>query len=168
MLLLLVSIVSLALGWILLPFFGTILWSAIIAVLFAALHRWLLRRLGQRRTASAVLTLLVVLVIVILPVALLTASLAREVVLVYERLQSGELNPEIYFQGVFNALPSWLSALLDHLGLADFSALQQRLAAALMQASQFIAVHTLSIGQNTLNLVANVFIALYLASVVSG
>jgi len=162
-LLLLVSIVSLALGWILLPFFGTILWSAIIAVLFAPLHRWLLVRLGQRRTASALLTLLVVLVIVILPVALLTASLAREAVLLYEALQSGDLNPQFYFQGVFNALPLWLSALLDRFGLADFAALQQRLAAGLMQASQFIAMHTLSIGQNTFNLVANVFITLYLA-----
>jgi len=162
-LLLLVSIVSLALGWILLPFFGTIMWSAIIALLFAPLHRWFLVRLGKRRTASAILTLLVVLVIVILPVALLTASLAREAVLVYEGLQSGDLNPEFYFQGVFNAMPSWLSALLDRIGMADFSALQQRLAAALMQASQFIAMHTLNIGQNTFNLLANVFITLYLA-----
>jgi len=162
-LLLLVSIVSLALGWILLPFFGTIMWSAIIALLFMSLHRWFLVRLGQRRTASAIVTLFVVLVIVILPVALLTASLAREAILVYEGLRSGDLNPEFYLQGVFNALPSWFSALLNRFGLVDFSTLQQRLAAALMQASQFIAMHTLSIGQNAFNLVANVFITLYLA-----
>ena len=162
-LLLLVSIVSLALGWILLPFFGTIMWSAIIALLFMPLHRWLLVRLGQRRTVSAIVTLFVVLVIVILPVALLTASLAREAILVYEGLRSGDLDPEFHLQGVFDALPSWFSALLNRFGLVDFSTLQQRLAAALMQASQFIAMHTLSIGQNAFNLLANVFITLYLA-----
>ena len=34
-LMLLLAAVSLALGWILLPFYGTILWGAIIALLFA-------------------------------------------------------------------------------------------------------------------------------------
>jgi len=159
----LLGAVTLALGWILLPFFGTIMWSAIIALLFTPLHRWLTVRLHERRTAAALLTLLIVLVIVILPVALLTASLAREAILVYQGLQSGELNPESYLQGVFTALPSWITVLLDRFGLVDFTALQRQLAAALMQASQFIAMHTFSIGQNTFNLVANVFITLYLA-----
>ena len=44
-LLLLVVAVSFALGWVLLPFYGTLLWSAIIALLFAPLHRRLLLRL---------------------------------------------------------------------------------------------------------------------------
>ena len=36
---LLLIAVSAALAWILLPFYGTILWGAIIALLFAPLHR---------------------------------------------------------------------------------------------------------------------------------
>ena len=52
-LLLLLVAVSCALGWILLPFYGTLLWSAIIALLFAPLHRRLLLRLKRRRTLAA-------------------------------------------------------------------------------------------------------------------
>lgn len=155
--------VSLALAWILLPFFGVILWGAIIALLFTPVYRRLLARLKQRRTLAALLTLLIVLVIVIFPSALLTASLAREAALLYQQLQSGELNPALYFRGLFDALPGWVTALLDRFGLVDFSALQRRLSAALAQGSQFIATQALSIGLNTFEFVASLFITLYLA-----
>ena len=159
----LLVVVSVALGWILLPFYGTILWGAIIALLFSPLYRWLLQRLKQRRTSAALLTLLAVLIIVVLPFALVTASLAREVTVIYERLQSGDLNPALYFRELFAALPSWVGSLLDRVGLSDFDVLQARLSAALTQASQFLATQVLSIGQNTFEFVANLCVTLYLA-----
>jgi predicted PurR-regulated permease PerM len=156
-------VVSLALAWILLPFYGTIMWSAIIALLFAPVYRWLLPRLNQRHNPAALLTLLLVLLIVILPFALVTAALAREASLVYQRLQSGALNPALYLRGLFDALPSWVSALLERFGLIDFDTVQQRLAAALAKGSQFIAAQAISIGQNTFEFVVDLFITLYLA-----
>lgn len=76
-LLLLLVAVSLALAWILLPFHGTLLWSAIIALLFAPLHRRLLLRLRHRRTLAALLTILTAVVIVVVPFALLSVTLAH-------------------------------------------------------------------------------------------
>jgi len=162
-LLLLLVAVSLAFGWVLRPFYGTILWGSIIALLFAPLYRRLLPWLRGRRTPAALLTLLIALVIVILPVAMVIASAAREASWVYERLQSGEWKPASYFHGVFDALPGWMMALLDHFGLADFTVLQRRLDAALAQGSQFIATHALSIGLDTFDFVTGLFISLYLA-----
>ncbi len=162
-LLLLLVAVSLALAWILLPFYGTIMWGAIIALLFAPVYRWLLPRLNQRRTPAALLTLLLVLVIVILPFALVTGALAREAALVFQRLQSGDLKPALYLQGLFDALPQWITALLNRFGLIDFDSVQQRLADALAQGSKFVATHALSIGQNTFEFIASLFITLYLA-----
>ena len=160
--LLLIS-VSVALGWILWPFYGTIMWGVIIALLFAPLNRRLQQRLGGRRTPAALLTLLIVLVIVIIPFALITASLASEASALFAQLQSGELNPGRYFRGVFAALPDWMTALLDRFGLTDFSTLQRRLTTALTQASQLLATQALSLGQITFDFVASIFIALYLA-----
>jgi len=159
----LLVLVSLALGWILLPFFGTILWGAIIALLFAPMYRWLLPRLGGRRSAAAILTVLAVLVIVILPLAGIAASLAREASALYDRLQSGEVNPGVYFHGVFDALPNWITGLLDRFGLIDFETLQKRLVTALAEGSQFIATQAVNIGQNTFEFLANLCITLYLA-----
>lgn len=162
-LLLLLIAVSLALAWILLPLYGAILWGGVIALLFVPVYRWLLMRLNQRHNPAAMLTLLAVLIIVILPFALITAALAREASLVYERLQSGELDPALYLRGVFNALPQWMSTLLDRFGLFDFDTVQQRLATALAKGSQFIATQAFSIGQDTFEFIVSLFITLYLA-----
>ena len=159
----LLVITSLALGWILLPFYGTILWAAILAMLFVPVHRWLLVRLGQRRTPAALLTLLLASVIVIFPVAVVAASLAGEAASLYERLQSGESNPVQYLHRVFNALPDWARSVLQYVGLRDFAAAQLRLTAALSQGSQFIAGQAMGIGQGTFEFLANLCIALYLA-----
>ncbi|MGB8855918.1 MAG: AI-2E family transporter [Burkholderiales bacterium] len=160
---LILIIISFALGWILLPFYGTIMWASIIALIFAPLHRRLLVQLKHRRTLTALVTLLVVLIVVVLPFALVTAALAREAAVFYEQLQSGGIDPALYFRGLFDALPSWITSLLDRFGLIDFDTLQKQLSAALVRGSQFIAAQALSIGQNTFEFVASLFITLYLA-----
>jgi len=159
----LMVVVTLALGWILQPFYGAIMWGAIIALLFAPVYRRLLARLKWRRTLAALLTLALILVVLILPFALLTAALAQEVAQFYQQVQSGEVNPTRYFRGVFDALPDWLTALLDRFGLVNFSALQRRITAALAQGSQYLATQALGIGQLTVEFVTSLFITLYLA-----
>jgi predicted PurR-regulated permease PerM len=162
-LLMLLIAVSLGFGWILLPFYGTILWGAIIALLFTPLYRWCLPRLRRRRTLAALLTLLIVVVMVIFPFALVTAALAQEAGTVYQRVQSGAWNPAVYLQGLFDALPNWLTGLLGSLGFTDFAALQRKLVVVLTQGSQLIAAQALSIGFDTFDFVARLFIMLYLA-----
>ncbi len=162
-LLLLLVAVSLALGWILLPFYGTLLWASIIALLFAPLFRRLLVRLRGRRTAAALLTLLVAVVVVIVPFALLSAGLAREAMGVYDRVQSGQWNPGLYFQRIFDAMPGWVRDELDRFGLFDFDTLQRRLTATVAQASQFIAARALGVGQDTFAFIADLFITVYIA-----
>ena len=159
----LLATVTAAFVWILLPLYGTILWAAIIALLFAPLYRRLLPRCRQHATLAALLTLLAALLVVVLPLALVAGAMAREATGLYQRLQSGELNPVLYLRGVFDALPGGVTTLLDRAGLIDFDTLQRRLVAALSQASQFIAAQALGIGQNTFEWVASLFIALYLA-----
>ena len=156
-------VVGFALGWILLPFYGAIMWGSIIALIFSPLHRLLMTHLNCQHTLAALLTLMIVVVIVILPFALVTASLAHEAGLIYEQLVSGELKPERYFRGLFDALPDWITALLDRFGLVNFSVLQRRLSVVLTQASQFFTTQALSIGQITFDFVVQLLITLYLA-----
>ena len=132
-------------------------------MLFEPLYRWLLRRLRQRRVPTALLTLLIVLVIVILPLALVAATMAREAALAVQRLQSGELNPALYFRSVFDALPAWMISLLERLGVGNFDALQRWLSTALAQASQVVATQALRIGHDTFDFIVGLFLALYLA-----
>jgi predicted PurR-regulated permease PerM len=157
------AISALLLGWVLLPFYGAILWALIIAMLALPIYRWLLLRLQPHRNVAAALVMLLVLVAGVLPFALITASLARQASVVYLRIDSGEWNPAQYLRELFNALPTWVTALLARAGVADFDTVQRQLTQALAQGSQFIATQAFGIGLDTFGFVASLGVTLYLA-----
>jgi predicted PurR-regulated permease PerM len=159
---LLVIAVSLAFAWILGPYYGSVFWASVLAIVFAPAYRRLLRSMRQKRTLAALAAVLIILMIVILPLTLVGAMLVQEGFTVYERIQSGDLNPAKYFQQVFAALPQWLTDLLDRFGLTDLGLMQERLSSGFMKGSQFLAAQALSIGQNTFQFIINLFIVLYL------
>jgi predicted PurR-regulated permease PerM len=160
--LLLIAIISLAFAWILWPFFGAVLWGTVFAIVFAPLHRRLLRFMGQRRTYAALATVLIVVFMVVLPLTLIAMSLLQEASNLYERLRSGELNFAAYAQQVFDALPAGVTSMLDGFGLTNLGEVQARLTAGLMEGSQFLASQAIDIGQNTFGLIISLFLMLYL------
>lgn len=159
---LLLVAVSIGLICILQPFFGAVFWGAILAILFAPLHRRLVKRLGNRRNIAALLGLLLVLVIVILPLLLIAGSLVQQGSLVYEQIRSGNLNFAAYFQRAFDALPSWAHDILDRFGMADFASLQTKLTEGVAAGSQYMATQAVNIGQNTASGLISFTIMLYL------
>ena len=160
--LLLVIAVSLAFAWILWPFYGAIFWATVLAIVFAPLYRRLVRRMPQRRTLAALVTLGVILVLVILPSALITGLLLQEGFSVYERVQSGDFSLTRYLQQIMAALPPWLTGLLDRFGLTTLGAVQEKFSAGLTKGIQFFAAQALNIGQNTFEFIVSFFIMLYL------
>jgi predicted PurR-regulated permease PerM len=90
-------------------------------------------------------------------------ALAQDAAWVYQQLQSGELDPALTLRHAFDRLPNWVTAVLDRLGLVNFSTLQRRLTVAMSQGTQLVATQVFNIGQNTFEFVASLFIALYLA-----
>ena len=160
--LLLLVLVSLAFFWVLWPFYGAVFWGAILALMFSPLFFRLLKRMPQKRTLAALLTVLIILVLVILPIGLISALLAQEAVGVYARVQSGDLSFSRYFQQIYDVLPSWITGLLERSGLSSLGLIQERVSTSLTKASQFIAGQALSIGQNAFDFLVNFFIMLYL------
>jgi predicted PurR-regulated permease PerM len=59
-------------------------------------------------------------------------------------------------------LPTWAAGLLDHFGLTNFAAIQERVGAKIARASQFLAGEAVGIGQNAADLVVSFFVVLYL------
>jgi predicted PurR-regulated permease PerM len=160
--LLLLALVTIAFGAILWQFHGSVFWGVILAILFAPLHRKLLRRMPRRRNLAALCTLGLCLIVVILPMTAITVSLAQEATIIYERMRSGQLNFGLYLQQVIAALPAWAANLLDRLNLTTVGELQQKFSSVAVQASQFVATQALSIGQNTLQFIVSFGIMLYL------
>ncbi|ODU62078.1 MAG: AI-2E family transporter [Lautropia sp. SCN 66-9] len=160
--LLLLSAVTLAFGAVLWPFYGAVFWGVVLAILFAPLHRRLLRKMPNRANLAALTTLGLCLLIVILPLTLITASLIQEAAQVYQRIKEGQLNFSSYFQQILGMLPQWVVNLLGRFGLDDLAGLQQRLSEVAARRSQFIATQALQIGQNTFEFIINFAIMLYL------
>jgi predicted PurR-regulated permease PerM len=66
-------------------------------------------------------------------------------------------------RGLFDALPAWISTLLERAGVEDFDHLQRKLTTVLAQGSQLIATQAFGIGLDTFGFVASLGVTLYLA-----
>lgn len=160
--LILLVVLTVALAWIIWPFYGAVFWGGVLALLFEPLYRKLLGRLRGRRTLAALATLSVILVIVILPLTLVAVSLVQEVTGMYQRVKSGQVNFGTYFAQIVAALPSWATGLLERLGLADLAVLQAKLTTAITQRGEALAGRAVDFGQDALDLVVGFCIAMYL------
>ncbi|WP_133646352.1 AI-2E family transporter [Paraburkholderia flava] len=154
--------VSLALVWILLPYFGAIFWGTILALLFQPLQRNLTVRFGNRPNLAALTTLALCVLIVILPVILMIGTLVQEAAFAYAQIQHGQWDFGLYFQKAVEALPGFAQRALDNVGLADMHGVQAKLADGASRISQFVAAQAVVIGQNTLQFAVGFGIMLYL------
>ncbi len=160
--LLLLVVVTVAFGWVLLPFFGAIFWGATLAILFGPLYRRLLSAMRMRQNLAAVTMVLLCVVMVILPLTLLTTSLVAEGTAVFQDIRSRQLDFGAYFQQVINILPGWMVAMLERFGLNDLSMLEAKIGASFAQGSQMMLARAFNIGQNTFDFIISIAIMLYL------
>ncbi|WP_213955423.1 MULTISPECIES: AI-2E family transporter [unclassified Variovorax] len=158
----LLAAVTAGFAWILLPFFGAVFWAMALAILFTPMYRWLLKRLPKGHNFAALVTLALCLVVVILPLVMITLSVIEQVTLLAQAIGSGKINFAAYFQQILDATPRWLMDLARRFNLGDMGAWQARISAGASQASQSIATHALSIGQNTFEFLVSFFVMLYL------
>jgi len=158
----LLAAVTAAFVWILLPFFGAVLWAVALAILFTPLYRVLLGKMPGRRNLAALATLAICLVIVIIPLAVVAVSLVQEASLVTQRIRSGEINFVRYLQQIIGVMPQWLLSLLDRFGLGNLEAMLSRIAQGAAQTGQLIATQALNIGQNTFDFLVSFALMLYM------
>jgi predicted PurR-regulated permease PerM len=144
------------------PMSGAVSWAVFMAIVFSSLQERSVLVCRGRRGWAAFGTLVVISVSVLLPMALLSASIAHEATAFYTRFKSGDIQLSEYFQRGVDALPAWVRAALDRLGWADLMAVQRKLVDALGRSSEALTARAFSIGQNTLDFVVSFFVMLYL------
>jgi predicted PurR-regulated permease PerM len=160
--LLLLAFVTLAFIYILLPYSGAIFWGVVLAILFAPLHRRVLRETKHKQTVAALITLSLIIVMVILPLSMITASLVKQAAAVYDMINSGKINFGAYFLRIMHALPQWMVNLLERFELTDLASLQQKLSEGAAQLSQTVARQAINIGGKTFDFLVGLFVMLYL------
>ncbi|MFC5608233.1 AI-2E family transporter [Variovorax soli] len=160
--LLLLTAITVAFCWVLLPFAGAVMWSVALAILFTPVYRRLVHRMKGRRNLAALVTLTVALVIVILPLVAIVMSLVGEAANVSQRMRSGDMSFTRYLQQMINAIPRWAMDLLDRIGLGDLEAMLDKVAQGAAAASQQIATRALAVGQNTFEFLVSFGLMLYM------
>ena len=158
----LLVLVTIGFIWVLTPYAGAIFWGVVLAILFTPIYRWLMKKTGKRGTVAALITVLLVIVIVILPLSLITVSLANQAALVVDMVKSGDWSMGVFFKRMMAALPRWATGLLERFDLASLEHVQQRLAQGAAQVSQVVAKQAINVGSYTFDFVVGMCIMLYL------
>lgn len=151
---------SIAFFVLLIGFWQPIFWAAVIGIIFRPVHTRIADRLNGRTSVAAVLTVILIFFTVLVPALLLASAVAAEAAGVYTRIQSGELD--------VGAVVRWVQSLLPQAGEwaarigVDLNGLIDKLSAAAVKGSRFIASLALSAGQNLASFVVLFFLMLYL------
>ena len=159
---LLVVLATIAFAWVLQPFYGTILWGLVVAILFNPLNLRLRKAMGQRKGLASIATVGLVIIIVILPLMLVSAALGQQATGLYRMVQSGELDFALYLQRILDAMPAGVRELLNYFGLGDLASAKGKVTGALAQASQLIAAKAVGIGLGAFDFAVGLGVMLYL------
>ena len=160
----LVLLIAVSIGfiWLLLPYYSAIFWAVIFSVLFRPLNLWFLKKMPKAPNTAALITLVIALLVVIIPLITITTSLIKEISLLYQRVQSGQLNLGLYFEQIIQSLPPFFKDILDRYEIHSLFGLREKLTEAAAQASKFLANQALTIGQDTFQFLITFGIMLYL------
>ena len=142
------------------PFFGAIFWACAIAIIFYPIQQKIKMRWPNHPNLAALTTLLLCIVMVILPLVFVVSSVIDQGVSLYEKLESGEINPAHYLELIRGAFPA-LQITLAKFGI-NFEHLKNDATEGIMASGKFLAQHTLSIGQNAFGFILSIVMMLYI------
>jgi predicted PurR-regulated permease PerM len=146
--------------WMIRGFLFPVFWAAVFAILFQRMFLFFQRVTGGRRSIAAVLSTFSVVFLVVLPFALLVGVLARQAMLLYQRIASGQINVQAPMEFIERSLPA-LTRFLESWGIS-IAQVRASVQEASVVVTQFIAARALSFGQNALTLTVLFGLMLYL------
>lgn len=154
--------VSFAMAWVVLPFFGAILWGVVAAILFEPLNRFMVVRNPTRRNSAAAATLLAVIAIVIIPAVVIGTLLVEEAIITYNSLQTQQIDLGRIFRDLKSGLPGPVEDWLDRMGFGNIQAIQDKASAVLSSGLRVAATQAVNVGQGAFNFFISLSIMLYL------
>ena len=156
-----IVLVTAAFVWLMLPYYGAVLWAVILAILFRPLYRWLLAGLGGRRNLAAALCLLGCIVIVVIPGAIILDSFVQEMATLFVRVEAIRFDTTTIIRNIWDGLPAFAVRALSLVGLGEPELFQARIIGFMGQVTQTAATITVEFGQGTVQFAINLGIMLY-------
>jgi predicted PurR-regulated permease PerM len=137
-----------------------IFWASVLATIFYPLYQWCHNRLGGRSNVASAATIVLIVLIVIVPLLLTGMAVGAEASVLYDRISTGDLDPQAVVQWVERNLPAATDFLANY-GLSTED-LRSQLSGAAVTTSRYLATEALAVGQNALRVGGLTFVMLYL------
>ena len=141
-------------------FFQPIFWAATIGILFLPVQHFLESRLSGRKSLAAVIAVILIFFTVLVPALVVASAVIQEAAQLFGRIQRGEIDPGAIMRWVQEVTPQvtdWAKGV--GINIDDWP---DKLSAAAVTGSQFIASLALTAGQNVANFMVKFFLMLYL------
>ncbi len=152
--------ISLSFLILMFPFLGIIFWSIAISITFARVQDFFLKK-TKRPNLSALITLSLCVIIIVIPFLFIANAFLEQSLALYQNLKNGTINLNQYFERIIHTFPMVQDIL------KKFSAspenLQEKATEAIVFISRNLGEQAVLIGQETINLIAQLGLLLYIS-----
>lgn len=136
-------------------------WAIILAVVFYPVYQWINRYFKNSEILPLFLTMLTIILVLVIPLLIITLMITEESTAYYQKIQSGEINPQVYFQDTLALLLPKFNKL-SHIQEISVEQISASAGNAFTQAVQYIAQQLPALTQNILNLIVQVALSFYI------
>ncbi|MCK0129524.1 AI-2E family transporter [Erythrobacter sp. F6033] len=156
-----VGAVTFLLIWIAWPFATPLLWSALAAIMFQPLYKWVLIKVRGRRNPAAIITLSVIFLAVVLPALWIGTMVVGQALSAIASFQNDPIDLAAWANHLYSTLPIPVQDMIDESGWNDMSEAQRRLQDLLGESSGMLASSAVSIGSGALSFFLSFGLGLY-------
>jgi len=135
--------------------------AIILAVVFYPVYQWINRYFKNSEILPLILTMLTIILVFVIPLLMITLMITEESTAYYQKIQSGEINPQVYFQDTLALLLPKFNKL-SHIQEISVEQISASAGNAFTQAVQYIAQQLPALTQNLLNLIVQVALSFYI------
>jgi predicted PurR-regulated permease PerM len=136
-------------------------WAIILAVVFYPAYQRIKRYFKNSEILPLFLTMLMIILVFVIPFVTITLMITEESTAYYQKIQSGEINPQVYFQETLALLLPKFNKL-SHIQAISVEQISASAGNAFTQAVKYIAQQVPALTQNLLSLIVQVALAFYI------
>jgi len=136
-------------------------WAIILSVVFYPLYQRLRQYFKSSEKLPLLLTMLMIILVFVIPFLIIIMMITEESTGYYIKIQSGEINPQVYFQDTLALLLPKLNQF-SHFQALSIEQISASAGNAFTQAIKYIAQQLPALTQNLLNLLVQVALAFYI------
>ncbi len=136
-------------------------WAIILAVVFFPAYQWIQRYFKNSEILPLLLTMVMIILVFVIPLLIITLMITEESTNYYQKIQSGEINPQVYFHDTLALLLPKFNKF-SHIQAISVEQISTSAGNAFTQAVKYIAQQLPALTQNLLNLIVQVALAFYI------